>query len=185
MDNDVANSADITALYKAAGIDPRLSIEEAAEHLAHLGAENKRLADAVERQTLLSTMSIDQGALNIEVIPPREVVIHWVLAARNLLGTAENYSETPVELPPSVEMGIGTAGERYVVTVQRPGRLTPHEARRRAETERAQIRDAVLALADEQDQAAADLRAQGNNESNQATDCASLAQRLREIAGQT
>lgn len=167
MDN-VVNSADLAALYEAAGIDPNLSAEEAAEHLAHLVAENKRLAAAVDRQTLLSKMSIDQGALEIDVVPPREVVIGWVLAARDLLGDAENYSETPVELPPSVEMSIGTAGERYVVTVQRPGRLTPHEARRQAETERDRIRDAVLALAGEQDQETA----------------APLAQRLREIAGQ-
>lgn len=107
-------------------------------------------------------MSIDQGAVQIDVIPTREVVIAWILAARDLLGDAENYSETPVEI------GIGTAGERYVVTVQRPGKLTPHEARRQAEAERDRIRDAVLALADEQDKAAADL----------------LVRRLREIAGQ-
>lgn len=163
MDNPT-NPADLVALYEAAGIERSLSTEEAAERLADLVAENKRLSEAVERQTLLSKMSIDEGALQIDVVPPREVVINQVLAARAMLGDAENYSETPVELPPSVEMGIGTAGERYVVIVQRPGKLTPHQARRQAEAERDEIRDAVQALADEQDQAAADLLARATTD---------------------
>ncbi|HET6285752.1 MAG TPA: hypothetical protein VFG15_03240 [Amycolatopsis sp.] len=157
--NKPAKSADLVALYKAAEIDPRLSTEEAAEHLAQLVAERQRLTDAVERQTLLSHLSIDQGAMKIDVVPPREVIINQVLAARALLDDAENYSETPVELPPSVEMDIGTAGERYVVIIQRPGKLTPHQARRLAEAERNRISCAVLALADEQDSAAAKLLA--------------------------
>lgn len=158
--NDRTGSADLAVIYQAAGIEPRLSIGEAAEYLADLVAENKSLTAAVERQTQLTKMSINEGALEIDVIPPREVVINHVLAARAMLGDAQNYSETPVELPPSAEFGIGTAGERYVVIVQRPGKLTPHQARLRAEAKYERIRDAVLALADEQGQVAANLPTQ-------------------------
>lgn len=63
MMNDRTGSADLAVIYQAAGIEPRLSIGEAAEYLADLVAENKSLTAAVERQTQLTKMSINEGAL--------------------------------------------------------------------------------------------------------------------------
>jgi hypothetical protein len=58
----------------------------------------------------------------------------YVAMAKTMLGDAENYSETPLEF----HVKIAEEVERYILTVQRtgPGKLTPHEARRRAEAER-------------------------------------------------
>jgi hypothetical protein len=48
MDNH-ANPAELAALYEAAGIEPRLSTEEAADHIARQRAETERdqMRDAV------------------------------------------------------------------------------------------------------------------------------------------
>lgn len=158
MDNPTA-PPDVAELYAAAGIEPGTAIRAAADHIAHLIAENKRLADEIARQTLLAGMTIDRGATQIDVVPTREVVINWVLAARDMLGDAVNYIETVAALPPSVEFGIGTAGERFVVIIQRAGRLSPHQARLRAEHARDQILDTLRARADQEDGTAAALQA--------------------------
>jgi hypothetical protein len=84
------------------------------------------------------------------VEPARELVAHWVAAARAMLGDAPNYSETEIDFgredPPGYEMEIKLAGEldRYVFRVQRRGKLTPHQARKLAE-ERAERAEAKLA----------------------------------------
>lgn len=106
-------------------------------------------AAAVADQTALKGMTVDEGALVLELGPPRELVIAWVDAARKMLGGAENYSETRIDFPTeAVSMEVGAAGEseRYVFTVQRAGRLTPHEARQRAEAEVEQLRARLAEL---------------------------------------
>lgn len=99
-------------------------------------------ADALVQQTTLRGMTVEEGAVVLELGPTRELVIAFVHAARELLGDAENYCETRIDFP-SVAMEFKAAGEfeRYALVVQRAGKLTPHEARRRAEAER----DAALA----------------------------------------
>jgi hypothetical protein len=189
----------VAVLYEAAGIAPGTSIQDAATQLAALVADNERLADeavdAVTRQAQLLGMTVEQGAMQLAVVPPREIVIQWVLAARHMLGPAENYTETPIELPASVELEIGAAGEpeRYLVTVQRVGKLSPHQARRRAEDERDQLRVALREWADKQDQAAAELLAEPPDTSTDqalavreavAATCFAVAGRLRCLADQ-
>ncbi len=99
-------------------------------------------AEAIVRQTTLQGMTVEDGAAHLQLGPPRELVIAYVHAARELLGDAENYSETRIDFP-SVSMEFKAAGEfeRYALVVQRAGKMTPHEARRKAEAER----DAALA----------------------------------------
>lgn len=77
------------------------------------------------------------GAVNLELVPPRELALAWVRAARDLLGGAPSYSETPVAFS-AASMTVGAAGEpeRYILTVQRAGKITPHQARLEAEAER-------------------------------------------------
>jgi hypothetical protein len=65
---------------------------------------------------------------------PRALVAQWVLASRGLLGSAENYVEIAMEFPDRAR------GERYAFTVQRVGKLTPHQARQQAEAERDRAR---------------------------------------------
>jgi hypothetical protein len=85
----------------------------------------------------LRSMYAEGGAMHLEIDPPHELVFAWVRAARAMLDDAPNYCETRVDAP-KVEMVIKAAGEldRYAVTIQRVGNITPHEARQKAEAER-------------------------------------------------
>lgn len=137
---------------RAAEIDEDTKSELAAENI-ELRAEVVRLrdvaADALANQTALKGMTVDEGALVLELGPPRELVIAWVDAARKMLGDAENYSETRVDFPrESFSMEVKAVGEfeRYVFTVQRAGKITPHEARRAAEAEVEQLRARLAEL---------------------------------------
>lgn len=105
-------------------------------------AVQERVASVLADQTALKGMTVEEGALVLELGPPRELVIAWVDAARKMLGDAENYSETRIDFPTeavSMEVSAGEF-ERYVFTVQRAGKVTPHEARRRAEAEVERLR---------------------------------------------
>jgi hypothetical protein len=80
----------------------------------------------------------------MDLVPSETLVANWVAAAKAWLDEhpAPNYTETPLEFGPRAEMEVKLAGEleRYVFILQRvgPGRLTPHEARKKAEAERDQ-----------------------------------------------
>lgn len=102
-------------------------------------------AEALADQTLMKGLAVENGGVNLDLIPPREIAAVWVHCAVGMLGDAPNYSETEVKMP-SVSMEISPAGtlDRYALIVQRVGKLTPHEARQRAEAER----DALSAATD-------------------------------------
>jgi hypothetical protein len=127
-----------------------------AELLVQERAENEGLreqaanaaAEALVRQTTLKGMSVEDGATLLELGPPRELVIAYVDAARKLLGDAPNYSETRIDFP-AVSMEFKAAGEfeRYILTVQRAGKVTPHDARRKAEAERDWLSAALREMA--------------------------------------
>lgn len=88
-----------------------------------------RLAAEFIADTKLRTMDFTNGA-RMEMEPAREAAALWVGAARGLLEGAENYAE--------ISMEFKAAGDyqRYAFTCQKVGKLTPHEARRKAEAER-------------------------------------------------
>ncbi len=90
-------------------------------------------------QTGIRAMEFRNGA-TMELEPAREMVAHWVGAARAMLGDAPNYSETPVEMV----VKVAEDPERFAFTLQRVGKLTPHQARQKAEARVA----AVLAECD-------------------------------------
>jgi hypothetical protein len=124
--------------------------------IAHFNSE--RLADAVLAEiddeaidrmakhyideTHIKALEIRNGA-NLELQPAQDMVALWVAAARTMLGDAENYSETPVGLPSSVSMDVKLASEyeMFTLTVQRAGKLTPHQARERAEQQRDELQE--------------------------------------------
>ncbi|MFF6903451.1 hypothetical protein [Streptomyces hydrogenans] len=87
-------------------------------------------------QTGLKAMDFRNG-MSMEIEPARELVAHWVGAARAMLGDAPNYTETPIEM----EVKVAESPERFVFVLQRFGKLTPHQARQRAE-ERAERAEA-------------------------------------------
>jgi hypothetical protein len=91
----------------------------------------ERWIDKTLNETGIKAMDFRNG-MSMELEPAREMVAHWVGAARGMLGDAENYSETPVEM----EVKVGESPERFVFTLQRAGKLTPHQARQKAEQER-------------------------------------------------
>ncbi|MFF1444187.1 hypothetical protein [Streptomyces sp. NPDC058295] len=79
-------------------------------------------------ETGLKSMDFRNGmAMDIE--PAREMVAHWVGAARGMLGNAPNYSETPV----TMDVKVAESPETFAFTLQRVGKITPHQARLKAE----------------------------------------------------
>lgn len=75
-----------------------------------------------------------RNGMTMEIEPARELVAHWVGAARAMLGDAPNYSETPIEM----HVKVGESPERFAFVLQRvaPDALTPHQARQEAERQR-------------------------------------------------
>lgn len=89
-------------------------------------------------ETGLKAMDFRNG-MAMEIQPARELVAHWVGAARAMLGDAPNYTETPIEM----EVKVGESPERFAFVLQRVGKLTPHQARQQAE-QRAEKAEAAI-----------------------------------------
>ncbi len=107
---------------------------------AILGAVDDEAVDRMARDyadaTHLRALDFRNGA-TMDLKPAQDMVALWVAAARTMLGDAENYSETEVALPAwSMDVKLAGEYETFTLTVQRKGKLTPHQARLRAETER-------------------------------------------------
>lgn len=120
---------------------------------AYAEAVEKYAADMAD-QTQIKSMEIRGGTFHLELDDAREMTAALVATARTMLGDAENYSETRVGFPAGkVEWEVKLAGEldRYVFTVQRAGKLTPHEARMRAEAERDEARAELERLRSERE----------------------------------
>lgn len=101
-----------------------------------------RMAQQMIDASRLRSLRAEDGAAVLEAEPAREIVAAWVMASRGLLEGAENYAEI------SLEFGDRARGERYAFTLQRVGKLTPHEARKAAEAKLAAVRELALALSD-------------------------------------
>jgi hypothetical protein len=91
-----------------------------------------RLADQLVDESRLQSIRAEDGAAVLSAVPARGVIAQWVLASRGLLDDsgAENYAVIDMTFPDRPR------GERYQFVLQRVGKLTPHEARQRAERER-------------------------------------------------
>jgi hypothetical protein len=116
----------------------RLDLADAA--LAVIEDEGvERVADRLMADMRLRSMEIRGGTFDMDITEAREMAALYVGMARSMLGDAENYTETRVDFPKAkVEFTVKVAEEveSYVLTVQRAWKLTPHEARKRAEVER-------------------------------------------------
>ncbi|MER7213147.1 hypothetical protein ABT340_39300 [Streptosporangium sp. NPDC000239] len=126
------------ALGKVGHCAPSCQAEAERDALrAELERRDQADAEALADQTLVKGLTVEDGTATLSLIPPREIAAVWAHCAKGMLGDAPNYSETPVTYP-SVSMEVIPAGEpeRYALIVQRVGKLTPHEARQRAEAER-------------------------------------------------
>jgi hypothetical protein len=95
----------------------------------------------------IRSMEIRDGAIDLDMKPAAEATAMWVGIARTMLGDAPNYTETAFDGPAperdhegllEMRVGVPELPERYTFTLQRVGfgKLTPHEARQRAEAER-------------------------------------------------
>lgn len=118
--------------------------DEAVEH-----ATDQLVADM-----RLRSMEIRGGTFDMDITEAREMAALYVGMARTMLGDAENYSETPIAFPKEhvdLTVKVAESPEEYVLIVQRAGKLTPHQARKRAEAER----DAALARVADLEAAAA------------------------------
>lgn len=152
-----------TAMTRGTGIDPG-AMEALAEALLHDRGLAELVTDAVidvidsdaranmldhyVRQYAITSMDYRNG-VTMDLKPAREMVAHWVAAAVAYLEGAPNYVTVDQDTEdPGITMGVGLAGagERYSFTLQRvaPGKLTPHEARQRAENRLATVRTMAL-----------------------------------------
>ncbi|MFI1161415.1 hypothetical protein [Streptomyces sioyaensis] len=99
-------------------------------------------------QTGIRSMDFRNG-MEMELEPARELLGHWVAAARAMLGDAPNYTETPVAIDNSetlsMDVKVAESPEMYTLTIQRhaPGTLTPHQARMKAEGELERLRATI------------------------------------------
>ncbi|MFD6432846.1 hypothetical protein [Streptomyces venezuelae] len=122
----------------------RAAEEEYQHLLAELGGRDDEARERwIQKQldeTGMKAMDFRNG-MAMEIEAAREMVAHWVGAARAMLGDAPNYTETPVEM----EVKVGESPERYAFVLQRvaPGALTPHQAREQAETRAATAEAAI------------------------------------------
>jgi hypothetical protein len=114
-----------------------------------------RMADVFVNETRVRGMDFRNG-VSMDLVQSETLVANWVAAARAWFDhhEAPNYTESLAESGDQHSMEVKLAGdvERYAFILQRvgPGRLTPHEARRKAEAERdeavaevARLRDAL------------------------------------------
>lgn len=130
----------------------------AGELLAELDGRDEEARERWIANTLAETsikaMEFRAG-MSMELEPAREMVAHWVGAARGMLGDAPNYSETPIEMV----VKVAESPETFAFTLQRVGKLTPHQARQQAEAERDQLAQALAELTGvEPSEILADLR---------------------------
>jgi hypothetical protein len=103
-------------------------------------------------ETGLKSMDFRNG-MTMEIEPARDMVAQWVGAARGMLGDAPNYTETPLEMV----VKVGESPESFAFTLQRVGKITPHQARQRAESR-------VTAVLAECDAIEADVHGQHNED---------------------
>lgn len=124
--------------------------DQLAARLDDLGDQAvERMADRLVEDMRLRSMEIRGGSFDMDITEAQEMTALFVGAARTMLGDAENYTETPIGFPKAhVDLTVKVAEEVewYVLTVQRKGRLTPHEARKRAEKERDEALERVADL---------------------------------------
>lgn len=127
-------------------LDALASAQQRIAELEDLGIE--RHAEMLVNEVRLRSLEIRNGGFKMEMDEARELAAIYVACARTMLGDAENYTETPIEF----HVKIAERPEKYILTVQRTeaGKLTPHEARLRAEAERDQARAQLRALGADQ-----------------------------------
>ncbi|MFG2076903.1 hypothetical protein [Nonomuraea maritima] len=108
------------------GVQYRVAVDALDGALDHQDAQAEALAD----QVMVGQMGpMPEGGWGLTVHAPNEITGALVGWARGL-GDAPNYVEQSFTFTDRQE------GDRFAVTVQRVGKLTPHEARTAAEAER-------------------------------------------------
>lgn len=98
-------------------------------------AAQQWIENQLER-TGIRSMDFRNGT-HMELEPARELLAHYVAAARTMLGDAPNYTETKL----SMDIKVAESPEMYTLVIQRhaPGAQTPHEARQKAEARVAEL----------------------------------------------
>lgn len=151
-------AAAISAVRAAIPHWPDSDCEEIADAVLAVCDEEavNRMAGQFVAETGIRAMDFRNGA-SMDLEPSKTLVAHWVAAARTWLDSygAVNYTETEVTVADTmdkVSMEVKLAGEfeRFAFILQRvgPGKLTPHEARKRAEAEYERLMAENAALRD-------------------------------------
>lgn len=139
--------------YNADHLSPDDFMADARDDIRDLERAQEKAVEELADQAQMKGMTVENGTVALDVVPPHEIALLWVNAARGMLGDAENYTETRIDFP-KTQMEVKLAGEveRFVFTLQRAGKVTPHEARVAAEAERDALQariDAALALTED------------------------------------
>lgn len=126
------------AVLTALGDSPAATLRPVIEAVLATAAADRWINKQLD-ETGIRSMDFRNG-IEMDIAPARELLAHWVAAARTMLGDAKNYTETRLEF----DVKVAESPELYTLVIQRhgPGVLTPHEARQQAE----QARDDVLRI---------------------------------------
>lgn len=115
-----------TVEFFARARDDVLAMAALVEQLsAELDRRDQAEAEELVDQTRVESLRAENGQMHVTLIPPRELARRMFAAFLHMVGDAQNY----------VEYGASYEGQRFAFTVQRvgPDKLTPHQARERAE----------------------------------------------------
>lgn len=125
----------ITPLAEPHFADENEGLNNAVRAVLAEAASQQWIENQLE-QTGIRSMDFRNGT-HMELEPARELLAHWVAAARTMLGDAPNYTETKL----SMDVKVAESPEMYTLVIQRhaPGALTPHEARQKAEARVAEL----------------------------------------------
>lgn len=141
--------ANVRKLSRADLLKFRRKLLSCVDELTQAWAELEELgtdayAEKLLSQARLRSMEIRGGSFEMDLTEAQEMAAAYVAMCRTMLGDAENYTETPIGFPTAkTEFTVKIAEspvDWYVLTVQRKWKLTPHEARKRAEAERDEAR---------------------------------------------
>lgn len=119
-------------------------------------------------ETGIKAMDFRNG-MSMEMEPAREMAAHWVGAARAMLGDAPNYSETPI----TMDVKVAESPETFAFTLQRVGKVTPHQARQQDEAR-------VAAVLTECDAIEAEVHGQHDEDDDGMREA---VRRIRSVAG--
>lgn len=87
-------------------------------------------------ETLLHGINLEGGRVTLDLQPPEDMIKVLVLSMRGMLGDAENYVEVHL-------VDHNEPDKRYLCTIQRCEKKTPHQLRQEAEAKATKLEEGI------------------------------------------